>query len=370
MATGAELDEALLKATANLPSSMQQKLQNGLTQWQAKPQKSLSVLITGKTGAGKSTLTNAILGLEVGEAGAAREGDSITTRCTTKVERYCTGSKAGVNLAVWDSPGFQDGTDHQEEYIEQIKKQCTGVDLIMYCVKISESRFVRGNDNPDVVTMKKLTVAFGPEFWEKAIIVLTFANVLEAYNFDWEDMAPEERAAAFNTKIKEWEGQVKRILIEDIHIPHEIVHEIAVVPAGHERKQHLPGQEYWLSNLWFQCLYTMTSPEAQCALVQMNMTRFKNVKDVKKDDFKQPAQLQPIVFAENILKSILPQDTVEAVLQASTVGMAAGAVFGPTGSLVGGFGGGAIALAMAYSGDIGKAWKKANELKEQFMKSK
>lgn len=362
----AQLDEALLKATSDLPSNLQQKLHSGLRKWQSKKHKSLSVLITGKTGAGKSTLTNALLGLNVNEdQRAAREGSSIKSRCTTVLEKYKK-DKDGINVAVWDTPGLQDGTEYQDDYIQQMKQQCTEVELMMYCVKMSETRFVRGNENPDVVAMKKLTVAFEPDFWQKAIIVLTYANTLEAFNIDWVGLPDKEKAEAFNSKLREWEEQIKKILIEDIHIPKDIVEDVVVVPAGHARHPHLPGQEYWLSNLWFQCLYTMTSPEAQCALLQMNLTRFKSEQDVQKDDFKRPAEFQPIVFAERILKDILPEDTLDAVLGAAAVGASVGTLAGPTGSVVGAIGAGAIALAVAYSGEIGKAWKKMNKLKNWF----
>ena len=75
-----------------------------------------------------------------------------------------------------------------------MKAECTQRDLTVYCIRISDIRFVRGDNNRDIPAMKKLTKAFGPDFWKTTIIVLTFTNTLEAFNVEWEHLPPEEKA--------------------------------------------------------------------------------------------------------------------------------------------------------------------------------
>ena len=284
--------------------------------------KSVSILLTGKTGSGKSTLANGILGLKVEDEGAAKEGEEIRRACTTEVTEYKT-KKGKVDVTVWDSPGLQDGTKNQDSYVRDMKKKCTPRDLTMYCIKVGDTRFVRGTDNPDVVAMKKLTKSFGVDFWKNAIIVLTFANTLPAFNVKWKFLPSEERATAFQLVIQKWKEQIQDILMHDAKVPKEIVDAILVIPAGHYLERALPDREYWLSELWFNCIDAIPSPEGKAALVKINQGRIKRKKDVKETDFEKEAEDQPIVVPDNTVKK-----SVGAIAASTIAGGAIGAGLG------------------------------------------
>ena len=263
---------------------------------------SVCLQITGKTGAGKSALTNGILGLKVKDEGAAREG-SGTKGCTKQATKY-ERKKGKLVVTVWDNPGLLDGTKNQEEYLEQMRSGFRKRDLTVHCIRMSDIRFVDGDDNPDVLVMKKLTRTFGMEFWYNTIIVLTYANLLEAFHVEWEDRSEKEKIEAFKQKLQEWEQQIRKVLIRDVGVPEESVRAIKVIPAGHYKKPHLPGCPYWLSALWFHCLGTISTTEKQAALVKMNIERFKIESNVGEEDFKKPPELQPIVLNKNTVSVI------------------------------------------------------------------
>ena len=108
-------------------------------------QTELRILVTGKTGEGKSTLVNGILGEVVATEGA----DSI--RCTAKVEGF-TRKIQDVPVTVFDSPGLQDNTANEEVYLREMRLTCQRLSLVLYCTKMINTRLT---DN-DKHAMEKL----------------------------------------------------------------------------------------------------------------------------------------------------------------------------------------------------------------------
>ena len=145
-------------------------------------QTELRILVTGKTGEGKSTLVNGILGEVVATEGA----DSI--RCTAKVEGF-TRKIQDVPVTVFDSPGLQDNTANEEVYLREMRETCQRLSLVLYCTKMTNTRLT----DSDKHAMEKLTKAFGENFWRYSILVLTFANREDVSRRDErdEDKGPE-----------------------------------------------------------------------------------------------------------------------------------------------------------------------------------
>ena len=196
-------------------------------------------------------------------------------------------------MHVWDSPGLQDGTpeSNQAEYLKQMNEKCVGRDLTLYCIDVTGKRFVRGNDNPDVVAMQKFSNSI-PNFWENTVIVLTYANYLKPPPMKGK---PEEIVKAKIEILRQWREQIRVILREDIKISEEIVEKIKIVPAGYHNEIHLDVQTYWLSNIWRQCFDSIKTKEARIALVKMNVSRLMTDKKVKDEDFNGPPEKQPII---------------------------------------------------------------------------
>ena len=254
--------------------------------------KSVSVFVTGKTGTGKSSLVNGILGKEL-----AVEGDTLDPS-TSKVTNYQF-TVDDILINVWDSPGLQDGTSREEEYIKDIKRNCTDdVDLYVYCIRMSETRFVR--DNRDIRAMHILNDNLGMGMWRNAIFVLSFANDIVDTGEEDLGLTGEELEDHFNTKLTDWTKRLRQTLEEELGLPEYIAQRVKVIPAGYRTSPQLieKSGDYWLSKLWMAALYAAKS-KAQPALIKINEHRLKRLEEIGQDSIEKELLIaQPIIFAD------------------------------------------------------------------------
>ena len=252
---------------------------------------SVSIFVTGKTGTGKSSLVNGIVGRYV-----AIEGDTLDPSTAEVTNYQCMVDNIAVN--VWDSPGLQDGTNREPEYIEDIKSNCSDTDLFIYCIRMSETRFVR--DNRDIRAMHILNDTLGMGMWCNAIFVLSFANDIVDTGEDDLGLTGKELEDHFSKKLAEWTERLRQTLERELGIPDYIAQQVKVIPAGYHMSPELIKEsgDYWLSKLWMAALYAAKS-RAQPALIKINQHRLKTREEIGQQNIEKELLIaQPIIFAE------------------------------------------------------------------------
>ena len=208
-------------------------------------QKHFSILVTGKTGVGKSRLVNALVGRPVAQEGRLR------TACTDTV----TAHRAviyGVEVVVWDSPGLQDGSCNERLYLADMKQKLDdrGFDVMIYCLSMTETRFQDADKN----AIRTMTEFFGKDMWKKAVVALNFANRIS-------DPDEEDELAYFMNEKYSWNKVIDELLAS-LGIDCKVRDAIPVVPTGTYKKLRLPTCNNWLSELWMSCYSVMTDSSA------------------------------------------------------------------------------------------------------------
>ena len=313
---------------------------------QSRERRCIQILVTGRTGAGMSTLVNGLIGKP---KPVAKEGHFLT-RETTTVTSYKMNTEEGLEIRVWDSPGLEAGTEDEEAYLAEMKEKCSDVDIAIYCINSCTDPELKQGQK-DFAAIKNLTTTFGPEWWDHAMFVLTFGNLLES-QLEVRVKDEDKRAEIFEEQIQSWIQEIHIALFE-AGVAKEVANNVPVEVAGHVAKPDLPKRKYWFSRLWFALTYR-AKLHSQPIFIEQNVHRMKKTEEVKPEDLEKPNHEQPIVLDKDTIIAATTTFAVKifaavAPIAAST-GATAGAAGGPAGIVLGavvgvGLGGTAAAIA-------------------------
>ena len=136
--------------------------------------KTLTFLLIGRTGVGKSSTLNSLLGAEVAPV-------NDFDPCTTDVNIHET-DLHGVTVRVIDTPGLCDTEEsgNDSKYIELMRQKIPHtIDVALFVSRLSEPRV----DASEQRGLRLITEAFGELFWKKAVIVFTGSDMVATSRF-------------------------------------------------------------------------------------------------------------------------------------------------------------------------------------------
>lgn len=205
-----------------------------LSKWYGKEverDKDFKILIIGKTGSGKSTLINNLIGTEV-----APVGDDVISQ-TSKVEQY-TAVRYGVRLAIWDTPGLEDsrGGESDERTLEEIRSHLrySTISLVIFCFNLTTNR---------IAEIRETFHKYQGIPWEKVVVAFTFADYLAG------------SSKPFRHHLGKWEKAIREeILVKELRVPEKTANKIKFCPTTEIPYKKLPDGEEWFVHLWFSVL--------------------------------------------------------------------------------------------------------------------
>ncbi|GFP89402.1 translocase of chloroplast 34 [Phtheirospermum japonicum] len=179
----------LVKEWAGLqqfPTATQDQLVDLLAKLKSQNVDTLTILVMGKCGVGKSSTINSIIGERVVTVGAFQ---SETPR-PVMVSR----TRGGITLNIIDTPGLVEAGCVNGQALDTIKRflLTKTVDVLVYVDRLDAYRV----DDLDKQVLKAITDSFGKEIWHKAMVVFTHAQFSPPDAMDYEEFF-SKRSEAF-----------------------------------------------------------------------------------------------------------------------------------------------------------------------------
>jgi len=221
---------------------------------------SVSIVVAGKIGTGKSSLINSINGSDIATEGEAQS--SQLKSYPVQVEMITNDVHARrkvVGVTFWDSPGIGNIFSDEKEIITLLAEKCSETDLLLYCLDMRQRL-----SKDDVKGITQLTEALGPELWKNAAFVLTFSNEVKPPPGSNEDLAKH-----FKDTFLSWNDAIGQLLRERLSVPEEIIRDISIVPTGYHQKSP-PDRSDWFTPFWREAFCKVK--ESAHHLISVNIT--------------------------------------------------------------------------------------------------
>ena len=211
--------------------------QKQIKQWLEKNNK-FKILITGKTGTGKTTLVRGL------NEQIVPEEDHLEPH-TVKVTPY-DHEYDDVYFTFYDTPGLKDTVNGSNDYsyLKDMVQNNEHPDLIIFTLKMDDHF-----RQEDADTIGNVTDAFGWKVWKNAMFVLTFANAVQKVGHSVESRA---NRVYFSNLRNSFSLNITKLLREQ-NVQEYVANSIPVIPVGLVSQPQIEsdGRDIsWVDDFW------------------------------------------------------------------------------------------------------------------------
>ncbi|KAI3470993.1 hypothetical protein Pfo_027656 [Paulownia fortunei] len=228
-------------AIQQFPAATQEKLVDLLGKLKNQNVNTLTILVMGKGGVGKSSTVNSIIGERVVTVSAFQ---SETPR-PVMVSR----SRSGFTLNIIDTPGLVEGGYVSDQVLETIKSSLgrfllnKTIDVLLYVDRLDAYRV----DNMDKQVVKAITDSFGKEIWHKAMVVLTHAQLSPPDALSYEEFFSKRSESLLNCV--RLGARISKKGVQNFAIPVALVENSGRCNKNEHDEKILPTGTPWIPNL-------------------------------------------------------------------------------------------------------------------------
>ncbi|XP_057866199.1 translocase of chloroplast 34, chloroplastic-like [Cryptomeria japonica] len=171
------------------PIATQNALYGLLSKLKQEDVNSLTILVIGKDGVGKSSTVNSLV------------GERVVAEAMRPV--LCSRSRAGFTLNITDTPRLIEGGFVNDHALDLIKRFLTNkiIDVLLYVDRLDSYRV----DNLDKQIIKVISDTFGKQIWQRSLVVFTHSQLSPPNGLSYADFV-KRRSTALHNAILEAAG--------------------------------------------------------------------------------------------------------------------------------------------------------------------
>ena len=301
----------------------------------------VSIVIAGRAGVGKTALANAISKEVVGTESSGLDDDSMEFL-------YYSTNHQGLDVKICDSPGLKG--NFEGNFLTTLKEKVGQCDVVIYCMRMDAVRL----EQIDVENINLISQSLGVGFWNKTVVALTFANLVTCPpSYQADDSSKESWLVK---RAQDWKSEFRSRLYK-AGIPEDVVVGIPLVPIGYNKPTlyspnpwSIPCDKNWLLTFMMGVNRKLGNNALGIVLQNLGSSQSYETKELR--------SLGGLVgFITSSAPCVKVSTGVGAGIGAG-VGVAAGAMFSPVVAAAGGVAGAIGGATFVYTSLTALAQKK------------